>query len=229
MKKNQIQVTAIMLLAAGVLSLGGCQSSTGDPASRPVTEETVADTAASEPAGGSGTEAEREAENGSGTDADAAAGASTGQEAAEDALFGTFQTITLDGEEIDQEIFGQAGLSMVNIWGTFCPPCIREMPDLAELSQEYGGEQFQMIGLVSDVMDAGNAGAVEIVEETGADYTHILISQELYDNYLYTVQVVPTTVFVDKQGRQVGAVYTGAKSKAQWEAIIGELLAETGE
>jgi Thiol-disulfide isomerase and thioredoxins len=225
MKKNRIQLLAAALLAAGALSLSGCQSQNNELATTAVTE-TEAVTAESE--SGSGTEAESNQETG----ADAAAG-NTAEPAAgnvaEDALLGAFQTITLEGEEINQDLFGRAGLSMINIWGTFCPPCIREMPDLAELSHEYGGDQFQMIGLVSDVMDAGNASAVEIIEQTGADYTHILISQELYDNYLYTVQVVPTTVFVDKDGRQVGDVYTGAKSKQQWEAIIKELLAETGE
>lgn len=222
MKKNKMRLMTAVVLAAGVLSLSGCQTQANETVTTAATEETVTESPAAESPTAESLAAESPA-------AESETRSETQAEIGTETLLGTFQTITLDGEEIDQDIFSQAGLSMINIWGTFCPPCIREMPDLAELSHEYGGEQFQMIGLVSDVMDAGNAGAVEIIEQTGADYTHILISQELYDNYLYNIQVVPTTVFVDKDGRPVGDVYTGAKSKQQWETIIKGLLAETGE
>ena len=41
---------------------------------------------------------------------------------------------------------------MVNIWATFCSPCIREMPELAELNEAYG-DNFQVIGIVVDAAD----------------------------------------------------------------------------
>ena len=50
--------------------------------------------------------------------------------------FGAFESETLDGEKVTEEIFQQADLTMVNIWATFCGPCIQEMPDLAQLSEE---------------------------------------------------------------------------------------------
>ena len=45
-------------------------------------------------------------------------------------VFGTFESKTLDGEDVSQDIFSKADLTMVNIWGTFCGPCIKEMPEL---------------------------------------------------------------------------------------------------
>ena len=53
-------------------------------------------------------------------------------------VFGSFTSETLEGTEITQDIFAEADLTMVNIWGTFCGPCIREMPELGEISREYG-------------------------------------------------------------------------------------------
>lgn len=139
--------------------------------------------------------------------------------------FGVFETLTLDGETVTQEIFKEADLTMVNIWGTFCSPCINEMPDLGELAREYEQKGLQMVGMISDVAEAEDETATLIVEETKADYMHLILSQSLY-NSLSQIQVVPTTVFIDSTGKQVGYTYTGSKSKEDWSAIMDEMLLE---
>ena len=45
-----------------------------------------------------------------------------------------FISTDLDGNAVDNAVFENAELTFVNIWGTFCGPCINEMPDLGELS-----------------------------------------------------------------------------------------------
>lgn len=141
-------------------------------------------------------------------------------------IFGEFKTKTLDGEEVDQDIFAKADLTMVNIWGTFCGPCIREMPELGELSREYADKGFQMVGIISDVSQPEDDTALEIVKKTEADYTHLVIPKDANMQYriLKNAQVVPTTIFLDKDGNQVGDTYPGAKSKKQWTAVIDEML-----
>lgn len=148
---------------------------------------------------------------------------SSGKSAA-NGLFGTFNTITHYGSEVTQDIFTEADLTMVNIWGTFCSPCIREMPDLGELADEYADKGVQIVGIVSDVTAAWNTDVELIIQETGADYTHLMVSQSLWNSYLSNVQAVPTTVFVDSEGKQVGEVYTGSRDKESWAAIIEEML-----
>lgn len=143
----------------------------------------------------------------------------------QETLMGNFATKTLEGEDVTQEIFAEAELTMVNIWGTFCGPCVREMPDLGELAEEYK-DRMQMLGIISDAGDVGNPEATEIVKLTNANYTHLLNSAELMQGYLGTVQLIPTTVFIDKEGKQVGETYTGAKSKEDWAEIIEEMLAK---
>lgn len=115
---------------------------------------------------------------------------------------------------------------MVNIWGTFCGPCIREMPDLGELSREYADKGFQMVGIISDVSQPEDETALEIVDKTEADYTHLVIPDDANMQYriLRNAQVVPTTIFLDKNGNQVGETYPGAKSKKQWIAVIDKML-----
>jgi len=146
-----------------------------------------------------------------------------------DGLFGVFETKTLDGEKVDQNIFAQADLNMVNIWGTFCGPCINEMPELGELAEEYAEKGVRLIGIISDVREPGNEAAEKIIETTGADYTHLVMSQSLKVNYLDQVQAVPTPIFLDREGKQVGEVCVGAQSKKNWSKLIDEMLEEVAK
>lgn len=151
---------------------------------------------------------------------------STEQAESQERPFGNFKSETLAGEEITQEVFTRADLTMVNIWGTFCGPCIKEMPELGELSREYADQGLQIIGLLCDVEEAGDETALEIVETTQADYQHIVASKGLQLGILGKVYAVPTTIFVDQEGYQVGEVYSGARDKGEWTAIIEEMLEE---
>lgn len=155
-----------------------------------------------------------------------AADSAKGELSAQETLFGSFYAQTLDGGDTTEEIFAQADLTMVNIWATFCGPCINEMPDLGELNREYKDKGFQIMGLISDVNMPGDETALQIVEETQADYTHMVASLDLQGGILKYVSVVPTTVFVDKEGNQVGDVYSGSRDKESWAEIIDALLSE---
>lgn len=65
--------------------------------------------------------------------------------------------------------------------------------------------------------------ARDIVSETGADYLHIVPGEGLY-GLLSQVSGVPTTLFVDSQGKQVGTAYVGANDLDGWKTIADELL-----
>lgn len=153
--------------------------------------------------------------------------------AAEDPSFSNFKTVTLDGEEVDQDIFSDYDLTMINVWATFCSPCLREMPDLGEIHEEYKDKSVQIVGIVSDVLDSNGKlvqsqldTAREIVEETGAGYTHLLPNYDLMMAKLKDVSVVPTTFFVDKDGNLVGEDQLGSKSKEDWIKLIDKYLGE---
>lgn len=163
---------------------------------------------------------------------DAAAASDSAQTAG---ILSSFSTTDLDGNSVDQSVFADHKLTMVNVWATFCGPCISEMPELGELASEYADKGMQIVGLVSDVMDAdGNLDeeqltlARDIVAETGANYTHVVPGEGLY-GLLSQVSGVPTTLFVDSEGKQVGTAYIGAKDLDGWKAIADELLGSLEE
>ncbi len=161
-------------------------------------------------------------------------GTATGDNSAEDTaeqevyVLNFTDAKTTEGETMSADVFANSKLTMINVWATFCGPCINEMPDLGEIAREYDAAEFQMIGIVSDVIE-GDADmlseAKEIIEETGADYTHLLLNEELYMNLVGASDSVPTTYFFNQDGELLGYL-VGAQSKGVWEEIINGLLEE---
>lgn len=140
-----------------------------------------------------------------------------------------FETSTVDGERMDASCFSGSKLTMINVWATYCDPCLSEMPDLGEIAASYDSAEFQIIGLVSDVVDGADEAdiqeAKELIEETKANYPHLLLSVSLYNNLVANIDAVPTTYFVNEKGEILGYT-TGARSKEDWETLINEVLEE---
>ncbi len=150
-------------------------------------------------------------------------------------IMSSFSTTDLEGNPVDASLLEQYKLTMVNVWTTNCGYCLKEMPDLGELAAEYEPKGVRILGLVADVFNSDGSisesqleTAQQIVAQTKADYPHILPSQELY-GILASVSAVPTTFFVDSQGRQVGSAYAGAQDKNGWIDIIERTLLEVEE
>ena len=137
-----------------------------------------------------------------------------------------FTARDLDGNTVTEAAFQNADVTMVNVWATYCGPCLQEMPSLGEIASEYADKGFQIIGVVSDVgeSDEDAKSVREITDKTGANYAHLLPSQSLADQLLSGMMYVPTTVFLDKDGYLLGQAVVGSKSKAEWKSIIDDML-----
>lgn len=199
---KRIPFVLLGISLAGLLALGGCSSA--EQKTFTVTDEQET------------------------TDSQSDAGQTTEQAG----VLSSFSTTDLDGNIVDQSVLADYDLTMVNVWATFCRPCIKEMPDLGELAQEYADENVQIIGLVSDVLNTDGTiseeqvqTARDIVEQTGTDYLHLLPSADLF-GVLGQISAVPTTFFVDSEGEQVGYAVVSAQSKDKWAETIDAMLAE---
>lgn len=139
----------------------------------------------------------------------------------------TFAAKDMDGNEVTSGIFSESKLTMINVWATYCNPCLNEMPDLGELSEEYDSEDFQVIGIVSDVPEQADKTltdkAAGLIESTGASYPHLPVNESLYQAMLTEVTAVPTTFFFDNHGILIDTV-VGSENKDAWKEKIDELL-----
>ena len=133
----------------------------------------------------------------------------------------------MNGNSVSETVFSESKLTMVNVWATYCNPCLREMPGLGELAGEYETGEFQVIGIISDVMEGADAATMDnaaaLIEMTGADYTHLLLNESVFYAFLTDVTAVPTTFFVNENGEVVDTVI-GAMEKTAWEEKINALL-----
>ena len=112
-----------------------------------------------------------------------------------------FEGTDIEGNVVTSEIFSQSKLTMVNVWATYCNPCLSEMPGLGELADEFDDEEFRIIGIISDVVEGEEQELAEdLIERTQAGYTHLLLNESIYNALLTDVAAVPTTFFVDENG-----------------------------
>lgn len=106
---------------------------------------------------------------------------------------------------------------VVNFFGSWCAPCIAELPDLQEAADESG---VRFVGLaVRDRPD----DAAEIIEQTGVEYFWAI--DDSLDIYTAVRGVsMPTTVFFDAQGEMV-AFHGGLITKDRVLELIDEHFA----
>ena len=131
-----------------------------------------------------------------------------------------FSTTDMDGNKVTNNIFADYDLTVVNFWATYCNPCIDELPELAEWKKELP-DNVNLIGLLVDVDEKGSDQyklAEKIIKETGADYQHLLATEE-FDDLISDLVGVPTTFFVDSTGKIIGEPFAGADVDAYKQTV----------
>ena len=126
-----------------------------------------------------------------------------------------FTAKTIAGETVTNKIFAAKKITVVNIWGTFCPPCIAEMPELGEMARTLPADA-QVIGLICDASEDSDhqiQKALKITKEANADFVNIVPDVQLL-KFMENVEAVPTTIFVNSKGEVVGEAIIGANVKA---------------
>ncbi|MBS5137896.1 MAG: redoxin domain-containing protein [Clostridium sp.] len=230
------KLTVFIIAAAMALSLFGCGQSSEEKTTEQSTEQTQeeapSETPAEETVEEQPEDTEEQPENAEEQPEDTEE--QSAEQSTEEGAFEKMSLTNLAGDEIDKTIFEGHDLTVINVWATSCKPCLSEMPELAKLSDEYeqNGGQVQIIGLCTDLvdMDANRVDsqielANQIVELTGADYTHLVPDDEMLNFLMENIIGVPTTFFVDSQGKEVGESVIGARDQAAWQEEINNRLA----
>ncbi len=131
-----------------------------------------------------------------------------------------FETEDLEGNaQSSKELFAAHDLTLVNIWATWCGPCIEEMPALEKIYQE--GE-IGVVGIAVESEKQETAElAAEIVAELGVTYPNLRPTQEMIRDFLADAAYLPTTIFVDSDGKVVGGgLYIGGRGELEWRDTI---------
>ncbi|NLF79661.1 MAG: TlpA family protein disulfide reductase [Clostridia bacterium] len=141
---------------------------------------------------------------------------------ADDALTLSFEAMTLGGDTMSDAVFADYRLTMVNIWATFCSPCIEEMPEL----QELYGQLPEGVNMITICVDGESETelAQEIYDSIDGTFAVVLADTDLLKGFLTRISGVPTTVFVDSQGRVIGDFQLGAPGVSGKGTLAGKYL-----
>ena len=128
----------------------------------------------------------------------------------------SLHTVNAAGEPVDESIFAEYDLTMVNIWATWCNPCLNEMPVLADMLAALPENQ-NMLLLCDNVTSLDDAHGMDIIrtvaERAGLPLGNILLSDANggTDALLNLITAYPTTFFVNGAGELTGNPVVGAR------------------
>lgn len=227
--KYTVKAGGILMILMGVLMFTGKMNDITGYLS--TTQESVSQE--------SGSEEEKEEENagddsGAQNDGAESQGSSEDQESAEQDSGDQSKTAAYDFELTDQ--YGESHrlsdykgkVIFLNFWGTWCPPCRAEMPDIQKLYEEYAaqGEDAEVVILGAAAPGMGQEGTEEeitqFMRENG--YTYPVLMDTDWEMFTwYGITSFPTTFMIDRDGNIFGYV-PGQMTEEIMRSIIDQTL-----
>ena len=142
--------------------------------------------------------------------------------------FKNFSGQDFDGNAVDESLFSENAVTVVNFWFTGCKPCVAELSKLNELNdtlQSMGGE---VIGINTETFDGNEAAikeAAAILESQKVEYRNLSVnSASDAGKYASGIMAFPTTILVDRNGNIVGEpVLGGIDNQDNYDALMDQI------
>jgi len=109
-------------------------------------------------------------------------------------------------------------LVLVNLWATWCEPCLREMPSLERLQSRLG-ERIAVLAVSED--RGGNKTVEPFIAKLGLKSVKIYIDPKSEVGHAFGARGLPTSFLIDREGKVLGRV----EGAAEWDSpkILGVL------
>ena len=144
---------------------------------------------------------------------------------------GKFETKGIDGKDYTEKVFSDYDLTLVNVFTTWCSPCVNEIPELEKLYEEMKEKGVGVVGVVLDTVGDDGKQDEETVKKAGvlqdktkASYPFLIPDSTMMNGRLNGISAFPETFFVDKDGNIVGETYTGSHTLDEWKEIVEKEL-----
>lgn len=130
-----------------------------------------------------------------------------------------YKLADLDGNVHDSLDYAGKPL-IINFWGTFCPPCRKEMPALQNVYEEWKDKGVALIGinLSEDKLSVQN-----FANQVGAKFP-ILLDRNRQVERAFGLKQYPTTFFIGPDGKIVDILIGGPLTESQIGAGIAKML-----
>lgn len=138
----------------------------------------------------------------------------------------SFELRDVDGKKVSLGDF-KGKVTIVDVWGTWCPPCRMEIPHFVKLYERYHQKGLEIVGVNYERED-DEAKARDVirsfVKKNGVPYSCVL-GDEKTEKRIPEFQGFPTTLFIGRDGT-VRLKAVGYHSLIDLDAIVTQLLAE---
>lgn len=142
--------------------------------------------------------------------------------------FNSFSGKDLDGNSVDESLFSNNAVTVVNFWFTGCKPCVAELSKLNELNDAIKSMGGEVVGINTETFD-GNEDAIKeaaaILDSQGAKYRNISVdSDSSIGKYASDIMAFPTTILVDRNGNIVGdPMLGGIDDQANYDSLMKQI------
>ena len=127
--------------------------------------------------------------------------------------FRDFSGQDYEGNTVDESLFSNNAVTVVNFWFTGCKPCVAELSKLNELNDAIKSMGGEVVGINTETFDANKDAikeAASVLESQGAKYRNLSIdSDSAAGKYASDIMAFPTTILVDRNGNIVGEPMLG--------------------
>ncbi|MDI9407871.1 MAG: TlpA disulfide reductase family protein [Candidatus Pacebacteria bacterium] len=93
---------------------------------------------------------------------------------------------------------------VINFWATWCAPCIAELPKLAQMSSVWKNRGVEFIAVSVD--EEGWNKVRPFLEQHRVKFLTVMVDRDLTATQSFHIRGLPTTVFFDRQGRDIGRI-----------------------
>ena len=119
---------------------------------------------------------------------------------------------------------------LINLWATWCGPCLSEMPALVAMQQKYGDRGFEILGLnTDDESDHMMSDINQVIHEKGLNYPVVFSDTKTQVAFLNIskFQGIPQSFIVDQDGN-LRAVFNGANPEnvKKMDVIVAGLVSD---
>jgi thiol-disulfide isomerase/thioredoxin len=133
---------------------------------------------------------------------------------------------TVDGKQLDVKDY-KGKVVVLNVWGSWCPPCRAEAPNFAKVAKDTAAQGVQFVGI--NTRDANVSLAQAFEKQHGVNFP------SLYDptgklllrfkKGTLNLQTIPSTIVIDRDGK-VAARTLQALSEEKLREMLDPVLAE---
>ena len=149
-------------------------------------------------------------------------------ESGEASPFKNFSGTDYDGNAVDESLFSNNAVTVVNFWFTGCKPCVAELSRLNELNDTIKSMGGEVIGINTETFD-GNEDAIKeaasVLESQGAAYRNLSIDSDSdAGKYASAIMAFPTTILVDRNGAIVGdPMLGGIDNQDNYDTLLKQI------